>query len=350
MRIHVLQLIVGDKLLSDSYNTVGLHLLSAGTVLDASDIHMLNRHNVDYVDIEPRANGLDLTEHSEIPNRQANESQLLNFQNSITAIKDIFNSVSTGGSIDNDLVESAFNPLIDSFQEEKDVVSLLLSLTSQDDYTYQHSVQVGMLSYYIAKWMNKSEKDALYIGKAGYLHDIGKCKIDPDILNKPAKLTNDEYNEIQKHTIYGYEIIKSSMKDNTLALVALQHHERMDGSGYPMRKKSTEIHSFSLIIAVADVYSAMICKRVYQEKRDLLIVLKELHRMSFGQLDPKITQVFIRNMIPNFIGKKVSLSDGRIGRIVMTNPSDFFRPLININNEFLDLSQLQDIEITQIAI
>ncbi|GGI44211.1 HD family phosphohydrolase [Paenibacillus marchantiophytorum] len=350
MRIHVLQLIVGDKLLSDSYNTVGLHLLSAGTVLDASDIHMLNRHNVDYVDIEPRANGLDLTEHNEIPNRQANESQLLNFQNSITAIKDIFTSVSTGGSIDNDLVESAFNPLIDSFQEEKDVVSLLLSLTSQDDYTYQHSVQVGMLSYYIAKWMNKSEKDALYIGKAGYLHDIGKCKIDPDILNKPAKLTNDEYNEIQKHTIYGYEIIKSSMKDNTLALVALQHHERMDGSGYPMRKKSTEIHSFSLIIAVADVYSAMICKRVYQEKRDLLIVLKELHRMSFGQLDPKITQVFIRNMIPNFIGKKVSLSDGRIGTIVMTNPSDFFRPLININNEFLDLSQLQDIEIKQIAI
>lgn len=87
--------------------------------------------------------------------------------------------------------------------------------------------------------------------------------------------------------------------------------------------KSTEIHSYSLIVAVADVYSAMISKRVYQDKRDLLFVLKELHRMSFGQLDPKITQVFIRNMIPNFIGKTVSLSDGRVGTIVMTNPTDF---------------------------
>ena len=77
--------------------------------------------------------------------------------------------------------------MIESFQEEKDVVSLLLSLNSKDDYTYQHSVQVGMLSYYIAKWMNKSEKEALHIGKAGYLHDIGKSKIHSDILHKPGK-------------------------------------------------------------------------------------------------------------------------------------------------------------------
>lgn len=349
MRIHVLQLIAGDKLISDSYNTVGLHLLSSGTVIDAGDILMLNRHNVDYVDIHPRAS--EATNELDEPKVQhANNTQILTFNNAISGIKDLFSVVENGGSIQNETIESAFNPMIQSFQEEKDVVSLLLSLNSKDDYTYQHSVQVGMLSYYIAKWMNKSEKEALHIGKAGYLHDIGKSKIHTDILHKPSKLTNDEYGEIQKHTIYGYEIIKQSLNDNILALVALEHHERMDGTGYPLRKKSTEIHSYSLIIAVADVYSAMISNRVYQQKRDLLIVLKELHRMSFGQLDPKITQIFIRNMIPNFIGKKVSLSDGRVGTIVMTNPCDFFRPLININNQFLDLSQLGDVEITQIAI
>ncbi|SDN22544.1 HDIG domain-containing protein [Paenibacillus sp. yr247] len=349
MRIHVLQLIVGDKLISDSYNMVGLHLLSSGTVVDASDILMLNRHNVEYVDISPRGS-VDVIELDKTVAYEVNITQLNSFNDSITGIKDIFQSAGNGDSITNDVIESAFNPLIESLEEEKDVVSLLLSLNSKDDYTFHHSVQVGMLSYYIAKWMNKSEKEALFIGKAGYLHDIGKSKIPTDILYKPGKLTNDEFNEIQKHTIYGYEIIKNSLKDNTLALVALQHHERMDGTGYPLRKKGTEIHSYSLIVAVADVYSAMISNRVYQEKRDLLFVLKELHNMSFGQLDPKITQVFIRNMIPNFIGKKVALSDGRVGTIVMTNPSDFFRPLININNQFLDLSQLKDVEITQIAI
>lgn len=347
MRIHVLQLIVGDKLMSDSYNDVGLHLLSAGTVLDAGDIVMLNRHNVEYVDITPRVTET-AQETVHIP--AVRQAQLASYNGSIEGIKEIFRSAEEGGSLSNEFIESAFNPLIESFEEEKDVVSLLLTLNSQDDYTFQHSVQVGMLSYYIAKWMNKSDKEALYIGKAGYLHDVGKCKIPRDILYKPGKLTNDEYNEIQKHTIYGYEIIKKTLQDNTLATVALQHHERIDGSGYPLRRKSTEIHSYSLIVSVADVYSAMISNRVYQEKRDLLFVLKELHKMSFGQLDPKITQVFIRNMIPNFIGKKVSLSDGRVGTIVMTNPSDFFRPLININHEFVDLSQLQGVDIKTIAL
>ncbi|MDD9265957.1 HD-GYP domain-containing protein [Paenibacillus sp. GCM10023248] len=344
MRIHVLQLIVGDKLLSDSYNHVGLHLLSAGTIVDASDIRMLNRHNIEYVDIAPR-----LTEEPvQVP--AARQAQLNSFHDAIEGIKEIFRSAEQGSSLSNEFIESAFNPLVESFEEEKDVVSLLLSLNSQDDYTFQHSVQVGMLSFYIAKWMNKSCQEALYIGKTGYLHDIGKCRISRDILDKPGKLTNDEYSEIQKHTIYGYDIIRKTLQDDTLATVALQHHERMDGNGYPLRKKSTEIHSYSRIVSVADVYSAMISNRVYQEKRDLLFVLKELHRMSFGQLDPKITQVFIRHMIPNFIGKKVSLSDGRAGTIVMTNPSDFFRPLININHEFVDLSQLSGVEITSIAV
>lgn len=349
MRVHVLQLIVGDKLIADSYNLVGLNLLSSGTVLDAGDILMLNRHSVDYVDIAPRTSEIEAVVEEE-PLHQANPLQVSTFNNAVEGIKELFSTVQDGGSISNETVESAFNPMIGSIQDEKDVVSLLLSLSSKDDYTLQHSVQVGMLSYYLAKWMNKSEKEALVIGKAGYLHDIGKCRIPLEILNKPAKLTKEEFEEVQKHTIHGYDIIRKSLKDDTLALVALQHHERMDGSGYPLRKFSNDIHSYSRIIAVADIYSAMISSRTYQERRDLLYVLKELHLMSFGQLDPKITQVFIRNMIPNFIGKKVYLSDGREGTIIMTNPTDFFRPLININGQFLDLSQLASLEITKIAI
>ncbi|UJF34696.1 HD-GYP domain-containing protein [Paenibacillus hexagrammi] len=347
MRIHVLQLFVGDKLISDTYNSSGLHLLSAGTVLDSSDILMLNRHHVEYVSIEPRQDeAIPQNVNADI---KASPAQSLAFESAIQGIKSLFSNAGAGDTIVNEVIEKAFNPLIDSFQGEKDVVSLLLSLNSKDDYTYQHSVQVGMLSYYIAKWMGKSELEALHLGKSGYLHDIGKSRIDQNILQKPGKLTSKEYDEIKKHTIYGYEILRSSLQDTAMALAALQHHERMDGSGYPLRKKDKEIHPFAQIVAVADVYSAMICHRVYQQKRDLLIVLKELNRMSFGELDPQITQVFIRQMIPNFIGKKVSLSDGRTGTIVMTNPSDFFKPLIRINQEFFDLSQIGHVEITNIA-
>ncbi|MNI37991.1 Cyclic di-GMP phosphodiesterase response regulator RpfG [compost metagenome] len=222
-------------------------------------------------------------------------------------------------------------------------------MNSNDDYTFQHSVQVGMLSYYLAKWLDKSEEEALLIGKAGYLHDIGKSKIDQSILNKPSRLTADEFDEIKKHTIYGYDIIRHSYKDTGLAMAALQHHERMDGNGYPLRKKGLDIHPFARIVAVADVYSAMTSNRAYQKKKDLLYVLRELHRMSFGELDAEATQCFIKHMIPNFIGKKVNLADGRVGDIILTNPCDFFRPLIQIDSQFFDLSHETAIEIDSIT-
>jgi putative nucleotidyltransferase with HDIG domain len=243
---------------------------------------------------------------------------------------------------------SNFYPLVDNFKQEKDVVSLLLTLNGKDDYTYQHSVQVGILSYYISKWMGNTEQAALVAGKAGYLHDVGKSKINMTILNKPARLSEDEYTEMKKHTIYGYQIIEKSMNQPDVAIAALQHHERLDGTGYPFGIKANKIHPLSKIVAVADIYSAMISSRVYQKERDMLHVLKEIHRVSFNEIDPQICIEFIKNMLPHFIGKKVTLSNGEVGTIIMTNPSDFFRPLIQINQQFLDLSIRRELEINKI--
>ncbi|UJF35755.1 HD-GYP domain-containing protein [Paenibacillus hexagrammi] len=227
---------------------------------------------------------------------------------------------------------------------------MLLMLNNKDDYTYHHCVHVGMISYFIAKWLGHSESEALDIGKAGYLHDIGKSKIDTAILNKPSKLTDEEFEEMKRHTVYGYDIIRTSIHNDDYALTALQHHERLNGHGYPLKKVSQQIHPIAKIVAVADVYSAMITTRVYQKKRDLLVVLKEIHRISFGELDAKIAHTFILHMIPNFIGKKVILNDQRTGSIIMTNPVDYFRPLVQIGEEFIDLSKHTSIEIADILL
>ncbi|MBP1995889.1 HD-GYP domain-containing protein [Paenibacillus eucommiae] len=349
MRIHVLQLQAADRLISDTFNSVGLNVLSAGTFIEPADIQKLILHDIEYVDISPRGATHTFEIESAIILNQNQLEQEMTFADAITGIKDLFRSADLEGVIRQEIVEASFNPLIHSFQQQKDVVSLLLSLNSKDDYTYQHSVQVGMLSYYIAKWLHKSEEEALLIGKAGYLHDIGKCRIDNTILKKPGRLTESEYNEIKKHTTYGFEIIQQSFHEECLSLTALQHHERLDGKGYPHGIKGPDIHPYAKIVAVADIYSAMISNRVYQEKKDLLFVLKELHRMSFGELDPRATQVFIQHMIPNFIGKKVVLSDGRKGIIVMTNPSDYFKPLVQIGEDFINLSEEAHLEIELIA-
>jgi putative nucleotidyltransferase with HDIG domain len=344
MRVHIMDLQVGDRLITDTYNLYGLLIVSADTVLDSTDIAKLFQHNIDFVDIGNR--GVERSESADNGQSARIINELMpDYEEALGGIKNIFEQVATEGKIDERQVQESFDPLVQQFHREKDIVSLLLTLNNKDDYTYQHSVQVGMLAYYIAKWMNRPESDCLLAGKAGYLHDIGKSKIPESILKKPTRLTEDEFTTIKNHTIYGYDIILKSLGSKPFALAALQHHERFDGSGYPMKLKAKDIHPLAKIIAVADVYSAMISSRVYQKKRDLLTVLKELHRASFTELDPHVVQTFINHMTPNFIGKNILLKNGDFGQVVLINHSDPFRPLIKVNDRFIDLSSERQLEI-----
>ncbi|MFC5529354.1 HD-GYP domain-containing protein [Cohnella yongneupensis] len=345
MRVHITDVRSGDRLTEDIFNSFGLHVLSKGATLNERELSRLYQHQVDFVEIEPRA-GMNASPEPALYNPLLRPL----YHDAVAGAEQLFERALTEGKIYEEDIKESFQPLVDNIKVERDVVSLLLMLNSQDDYTYQHSVQVGMLSYYIARWIGWSEEDTVRAGKAGFLHDVGKCKISEAILNKPDRLTNEEFSEVKNHAKYGYDILKTSIDDAGIALAALQHHERMDGSGYPLGLTKDNIHPLARIVAVADVYSAMISSRVYSDKRDLLIVLKELHELSFSALDPDITHTFIRHMVPNFIGKKVELISGEFGTIVMTNTSDYFRPLIQLDDSeiFIDLSSQRTYDIKHI--
>lgn len=348
MRIHITDLQVDDVISRDIFNAYGLHVLSAGTTLQGAEISRLFQHRVEYVEIEPRQIVDDhVRPYNEAPYPTARRLQPL-FTDAVEGCESLFEEALSNGYISTENVEQAYSPLVEQFKQENDVVSLLLLLQSQAEYTFQHSVQVGILSYFIALWTGRSEEEALQVGKAGYLHDIGKALIDRDIINKPGELTDEEYRIIQSYPVFGFDIVHKSFQDEFLAKAVLQHRERMDGSGYPYGVKGSNIHYAARIIAVADIYSAMISTRVYREKRDLLYVLKELHRLSFSELDPAVTHTFIRQMIPQFIGKTAVLSTGESGTIVMTNPTDFFRPLVKVDDTFIDISRHPEIEVVDI--
>ncbi|WP_372662060.1 HD-GYP domain-containing protein [Cohnella sp.] len=348
MRVHITDVRSGDRLSEDIFNSFGLHVLSKEAILNEKELSRLYQHQVDYLEIQPRTGNTPIDiKGTATP---ASDNTLLRplYHDAIAGAEELFERALQEGRIYEEDVKQSFQPLVENFRSERDVVSLLLMLNSQDDYTYQHSVQVGMLSYYIARWLDWSEEDTVRAGKAGFLHDIGKCKISEAILNKPNKLTEEEFMQIRNHPQLGYDILKNSFEDPAIALAALQHHERMDGGGYPLGLTKEKIHPMAKLVAVADVYSAMISTRVYREKRDLLYVLKELYELSFTELDPDITHTFIRHLVPNFIGKKVELTTGDRGNIIMTNPTDFFRPLIQIGEQFIDLSSKRNYEIKQI--
>ncbi|WP_317890835.1 HD-GYP domain-containing protein [Paenibacillus arenilitoris] len=342
-------LINGDTLSRDTFNDFGLHVLSKGTVLNDQEISRLFQHQIEYVDIEDRTieEPVPRTLETTVNPKWLPTVQPI-YENAVKSFESLFAQALDDGKVNDAEVTAVLQPLLNNLQLERDVVSMLLLLNTQDDYTYQHSVQVGMLSYYLAAWVGYSNEEALKIGKAGFLHDIGKCRIADEVLNKPGKLTHDEFEEIKKHTVYGHEIILNSVDEPYLAIAALQHHERIDGSGYPHGLEGDAIHPVSKIISVVDVYSAMISQRVYQQKRDLLYVLKELYRLSFKELDPFTTQTFIKHMIPNFIGKRVELATGESGIIVMTHPIEFFQPLVQIGDRFIDLTIEREYEIKHV--
>lgn len=346
-----MDILPGDKLSQDVFNSYGLHVLSAQTVLEQSSISKLLSHNIDYVEIRreqaasPSASDTSATDRLQELYPSLQET----YNTSLDTIGVLFQQALSEGKIEPGIVDASFEPLAESFKQEKSLVSLMLSLETSDDYTYQHSVQVGMLSYYISQWLGQPEAFALEAGKAGFLHDIGKSMVDPAILIKPTKLTAEEFDQIKRHSEYGKRILERSFPSDSLVVTgAMLHHERLDGSGYPGGLRGSEIPLIARIIAVADIYSAMICSRVYQKERDMLYVLQELDRLSFGQIDPHVTQVFIRNMIPHFIGKTVILESGEQGVIVLTNASDFFRPLIKLDQQFVDLSRRRDLSISKI--
>lgn len=355
MRISVDKVRVGDRLRSDVFNQSGVLVLASDTVLTRIDHEKLDKHDIEYVDIlsreyeaSPVPGAAGAARAAVVSPERAVSGRFKGYREALEGIAYLFRQAAREELLPEKQLEACCAPLFSRLHQETDVVALLLELNDKDDYTYQHSVQVGMISYYIAYWAGATSEEAMLAGKAGYLHDIGKSQIPADMLKKPGKLTPAEYEEMQRHTVYGYATIRASRLPEGIALAALQHHERYDRSGYPLRLSGEELHPLSKIVAVADIYSAMISNRVYQRQRNLLQVLKELHRCSFGQLDPRLTQLFIRHMAPCFIGKRVTLSSGETGTIVMLDAADYFRPLIRTEDGFLDLSARPELEIEHI--
>lgn len=337
MKVHIMELRSGDRLQTDIFNNYGVFVMQKGTRLTSDAIVRLMQHGVDYVDIEPQSLDADVPSE-EGPSHPGQKVKPI-LDDAVDGFEQIFLEALTGGTFDNAKVDKLLKPMVDQLVDHKDVVSLLLLIGGDDNYTYHHSMQVGMLSYYIASWLGYSKEEAYQAGKAGYLIDIGNCKVPQEILSKPGKLTPEEFEQVKGHPAYGYEIIRNSTGDEIAAQVALQHHEREDGSGYPNGLRAKDIHPFAKIAAVADVYSAMTTNRVYRSKQELLTVLRELNSLSFGKLSPEPTQALIRHLLPNFIGKKVLLSTGEVGSIVMMNQTDFFRPLVQTDARFVDLSK-----------
>lgn len=161
----------------------------------------------------------------------------------------------------------------------------------------KHSDHVERCCLGIGKAMGLTDSDLKNLGQAAKMHDIGKAFMDPAILNKPQKLSEEEMEEIKKHPEIGYWLLKADKRHRDLALYVRHHHERWDGLGYPGGLKSGEIPLFSRIIAVADAYDAMTTDRVYQRRKSREATVREMIEHAGTQFDPKIVKIFVEKVL-----------------------------------------------------
>ncbi|QJD85487.1 HD-GYP domain-containing protein [Cohnella herbarum] len=324
---------VGMRVNKNIYNNQGTLIVPIMRVLTDKEIELLIRQ------------GVTLSEQDVEP------APLVHLiESTIREVRELFAFANRADRIPYEDIQDKIIPIILFMSNHPNLNQILFYLEVHDEYVYRHSIAVALLSKLIGKARGFNDEQALELMTAGFLHDIGKSRIPGAILNKPGRLTEEEFAIVKEHTLHGFEILKNSTGlPERHAYVALQHHEREDGSGYPFGLKADQIDPYSKIVAVADVFHAMVSKRVYKDPLPLYRVLMELSDNVYGTLEPASTLSFLKRIMDMLIGNAVELSDGREGKIVMVSAQDPVRPIVEVAGEYIDLSKRQDLNLDKIV-
>ncbi|MFC9597039.1 HD-GYP domain-containing protein [Peribacillus butanolivorans] len=267
-------------------------------------------------------------------------------------IKNLFEDIRKEENIQLETVEgikAGIVPIIEEAAKNPDIYYLFEEMQAKNEYTYKHNIGVGIIATYLGTKLGLSKESLSDLTLAAILHDVGKTRIPERLLEKPGKLTETEYEEIKRHTIYGYELLKSIPGiPPSIALTALQHHEREDGQGYPHKLKGSNIYYLSKIVAIADVFHAMSSDRVYHQAMPFYKVIEQMNRDVFGKFNPKMLLVFINQLMGTLVGKEVMLTNQQIGTIIMINPYEPLKVLMKTNSGIIDLRFEKELQIERI--
>lgn len=225
----------------------------------------------------------------------------------------------TMGKIQTGKINLIVEDIIEQLLSKRDIALSLSRLRSIDNYTYEHSLNVCVLSLILGIDLNVDKQRLTILGIGAIMHDVGKVVVSEDILKKPSKLTHAEFEEIKKHTEYGYEILLNSDVSEEAAGIALNHHEKYDGSGYNRNLIGDGIPLFSRIVAVADVYDAMSNDRVYKKKMPPDLVYKEIARLTGKHFDAAVIEKFFQHLSIYPIGTGVVLNTNHKGVVMAQN-------------------------------
>lgn len=315
-----------------------------------------------YIDIEKQTKiigherrSLSWVKTREPPKRTSNFKEEFSYAKSVFRetsglVKGFMENVALGRAINVEIAKKAVAECVDSIIKSPDALMWLTQLKERDEYTSQHSMNVCILSIALARQIDLPIEEIEKIGLCGMMHDVGKMKIPLEILNKPGRFEPEELAIMQTHTTLGWKLLMShSGMPGSAIDTAYNHHERLDGKGYPRGLKANHIPLYTRIVTIADMYDAITSDRVYQNGKTHLEAIKILTQASEDQLDSGLVVKFIESLGIYPPGNIVEMSNGEIAVVIEVNPVKKLKPKITmllneskerVNPRLVDLAKI----------
>lgn len=251
-------------------------------------------------------------------------------QRASQAAQNILADVRAGKKIQTREAKAAVGELDNSICHNKDALFLLMRLRKKDEYTFDHSVSVGVLLLGFCRAMGFDQETTRAIGLGGLLHDVGKMAVPLAILNKPGALSDAEFKKIQQHVVHCREILATSHNiPGPAAQIAMEHHERFDGTGYPHGLAADAISLGGQMASIADVFDALTSDRCYRNGLDQVEVLRKLYGWSRSHFNEGLVHRFIRCIGVYPAGTLVQLESGLLG-VVVESTDNLLRPVVRL--------------------
>lgn len=266
------------------------------------------------------------------------------------AVAELFQEARMGHTLDLVEANAVIEDIDASLERNHNALVSLVRLKSKDDYTYLHSVAVGTLMVALGKQLKLDTALRRDLGLAGLLHDLGKMAIPVEILNKPGRLTDAEFEIIKRHPSIGAAILEKAATIPALAIdVCRHHHERMDGCGYPDGQSGDALSLYARMGAICDVYDAITSARSYKEAWDPSEAIRRMASWKDGQFDPEIFSQFVRLIGIYPVGTLVQLKSRRLGVVVAQTAESLLKPVVRIFYSTLSMSRipLEDINLAR---